>query len=203
MMRVEIYSDGACSKNPGPGAFATILKIIDDTDNEIKDKEIVYVNGFMNTTNNQMELSGVIKGLKLVGKLMREEGLSFDSIKVFSDSQYVTNAINKRWLYSWEKNDWKKWTGQPVKNENLWKELSGLLKQHKAKFIWIKGHDGHPENERCDKLAVEYYTNMIKDKNNQTNNDRFSNEDKNDRDTSKLYKALNELRILLDDEEEF
>lgn len=138
MKKINIYTDGACKNNPGPGGYGIILEY-----NDIK-KEIS--GGSRDTTNNIMELTAVIEALKALNQPCE--------VNLYSDSQYVCNAINKNWLNNWEKSNWKKADKKPVANRELWQQLSALLEMHKVNFIWIKGHAGHPENERCDKLAT-------------------------------------------------
>jgi ribonuclease HI len=132
---IYIYTDGACSGNPGPGGYGVILKF----GNHVKELS----DGFARTTNNRMELMAVIKGL---------ESLKYDgsSVVVVSDSKYVVEAVSQGWLFNWEKKGWKK-----VKNPDLWQQLLRLYRKHQVRFNWIRGHAGHPENERCDQLAVE------------------------------------------------
>lgn len=132
--RIYLYTDGASSGNPGPGGYGVVLKC----GNLRKEMS----GGFAKTTNNRMELLAVIKGLEAI-KLQRAE------VEVFSDSSYVVKAINEGWLKNWEKKGFVK-----VKNPDLWQRLLPLLKAHNVSFNWIKGHSGHPENERCDALAV-------------------------------------------------
>ncbi|MBA2422792.1 MAG: ribonuclease HI [Chitinophagales bacterium] len=131
---IYIYTDGACSGNPGRGGYGIILK----AGNLLKE----ISGGFAKTTNNRMELMAVIKGLEA----LKNEG---SKVVVVSDSKYVTEAINLRWLFNWEKKGWKK-----VKNPDLWQRLLQLYRKHDVKFEWVKGHASHPENERCDELAV-------------------------------------------------
>ena len=138
MKKINIYTDGACKNNPGPGGYGIILEY-----NDIK-KEIS--GGSHDTTNNIMELTAVIEALKALNQPCE--------VNLYSDSQYVCNAINKDWLNNWKKSNWKKADKKPVANKELWQQLSALLETHKVNFIWIKGHAGHPENERCDKLAT-------------------------------------------------
>ena len=135
--RVNIYTDGACSGNPGPGGWAAILEFGPHR------KEL---SGFMaGTTNNRMELLGVIKGF---------EALKFPcEVKVVSDSKYVVDAFREHWVDSWVKHDFRKADKKKVKNVDLWKRLLEAMKPHSVTFEWVKGHDGHPENERCDDLA--------------------------------------------------
>jgi ribonuclease HI len=132
---VNIYTDGAASGNPGPGGYGVIL-IWGKLRKELSA-------GFALTTNNRMELRAVIEGLKL----LRYEGCK---VTVFSDSRYVVDAINKGWLFDWEKKAFRK-----KKNEDLWIEFLREYRKHKVEFKWVKGHNDHPENERCDILAVE------------------------------------------------
>ena len=137
MEEVTIYTDGACSGNPGPGGWGTILMY-----NENK-KEIS--GGKDNTTNNVMELTAVIEGLKL---------LKFPcKVKLYSDSAYVVNSFNQKWIYGWLKNGWKNASKEPVKNKELWQELYELTKIHEVEFIKVKGHADNEYNNRCDELA--------------------------------------------------
>ena len=137
MEEVTIYTDWACSGNPGPGGWGTILMY-----NENK-KEIS--GGKDNTTNNVMELTAVIEGLKL---------LKFPcKVKLYSDSAYVVNAFNQKWIYGWLKNGWKNASKEPVKNKELWQELYELTKIHEVEFIKVKGHADNEYNNRCDELA--------------------------------------------------
>ena len=141
---LEIYTDGACRGNPGVGGWGAILKY----DNKIKE-----INGFSKeTTNNIMELSAVIKALKELNR-------SCDII-ITTDSNYVKDGITK-WIHNWKKNGWKTANKKPVKNKELWLELDDLVMQHKINWKWIKGHSGHPENERADQLANQAIDNHI------------------------------------------
>lgn len=135
---VYIFSDGACSGNPGPGGYGVILRC------DGREKELS--GGETDTTNNRMELSGVIAGL---------EALKYPC-KVFlqTDSRYVVDGIEKGWAKSWRRNNWIKSDKKPALNKDLWEKLLNLLEIHEVKFLWIKGHAGHEENERCDRLAV-------------------------------------------------
>lgn len=138
MKNVNIYTDGACSGNPGPGGYGVIMEC-DGIEREISGGE-----GF--TTNNRMELTAVLTGLEL---------LKFPcNVTIYSDSSYVVDAINKGWLKSWQKNNWVKGDKQPVKNPDLWEKLIKLMEGHSVKFVWVKGHASHPMNNRCDGLAV-------------------------------------------------
>lgn len=138
MKRIEMFTDGACSGNPGPGGWGAILKF-----NGIE-KELS--GGEHETTNNRMELIAVISGLKALKEPCE--------VELFTDSKYVCDSVIKGWVYSWKKNSWRKADKKPALNIDLWEELLVLLDTHKVTFNWIKGHNGHPENERCDKLAV-------------------------------------------------
>lgn len=136
--KVELYSDGACSGNPGPGGYGTIL-VCGDAEKE-------FSGGDPSTTNNRMELTGAIVGL---------EALKYPcEVTVYSDSKYLVDAINQKWVYSWQKNGWKKADRKPALNVDLWQKLLALLEKHSVTFVWVKGHNGHPYNERCDRLAV-------------------------------------------------
>lgn len=150
MRKVKLYTDGACENNPGKGGYGIILRTM--IKGQIYEKE--YSQGYEYTTNNRMELLGVIEGLKKL-KYPCE-------VRVYSDSTYVVNAINKGWLDSWQNNNWKNGT---VKNIDLWQELIPLLKEHKVEFFWIKGHSFNEFNNRCDELAVQarISNNLIKD----------------------------------------
>lgn len=141
--KVVLYSDGACSGNPGNGGYGTVLLF--KKDGVVHRKELS--GGYEHTTNNRMELLGVIKGLEA---LKRQSVVS-----VFTDSKYVVDAIEKNWLQSWKQKGWKNSQKKPVKNRDLWEMLDGLLNLHEVKFHWVKGHAGFEENERCDVLAVE------------------------------------------------
>lgn len=137
MEKVIIYTDGACSGNPGPGGWGTILMHHENK------KEIS--GGEKDTTNNVMELTAVIEGLK---------ALKFPcEVDLYSDSAYVVNAFEKGWIYNWVKNNWKTAGKEPVKNQELWQELYGLTKTHKVKFNKVKGHSDNEYNNRCDELA--------------------------------------------------
>ena len=143
---VIIYTDGACSGNPGPGGWGTILMYRD-----IK-KEL---NGCsLNTTNNVMEITAVIEGLKLLKEPC--------TVKIYSDSAYVVNAFNQHWIESWIKNNWQNSKKEPVKNKDLWLELYALVKEHKVQFIKVKGHSDNEFNNRCDELARKAIQNISK-----------------------------------------
>ena len=143
-VKVNIYTDGACSGNPGPGGFGTILVHIDE--NGIKhEKELSE--GYKNVTNNQMELMAVIAGLEALKKPC--------DVTLYSDSQYVVKAFNDKWIDGWIKRGWKNSDKKVVKNVELWQRLLKAKEQHNVEFIWVKGHAGHEYNERCDTLAVK------------------------------------------------
>ena len=145
-IKVQIYTDGACSGNPGPGGYGTILVHIDN--NGIKhEKELTE--GYKCVTNNQMELMAVIAGLEALKKPCE--------IILTSDSKYVVEAFEKKWIDGWIKRGWKTADKKPVKNVELWQRLLTALKPHKIDFVWVKGHAGHVYNERCDELAVTAY----------------------------------------------
>ncbi len=141
MKQIEIFTDGACSGNPGPGGWGAILRFLG------REKELS--GGSENTTNNRMELTACIEALKALKEPCE--------VVLTTDSQYVVNGIEKGWAKSWKENGWKKADKKPAQNPDLWDALLLLLSIHKVTFNWIKGHDGHPENERCDTLAVAYY----------------------------------------------
>lgn len=135
---ISIYTDGACSGNPGPGGYGVIIK---------KDEKVIELSqGYIRTTNNRMELLSVIKALEYIGDTQ-------DDIIVTSDSKYVTDAYNAHWIEGWKKKNFKN-----VKNLDLWQRLITLTDKYKPRFVWIKGHAGHKENERCDELAVKAYS---------------------------------------------
>ena len=138
MKKVEIFTDGACSGNPGPGGWGTILRY-----NSVE-KELS--GGEANTTNNRMELSAVIFALKALKEPCE--------VTLYSDSQYVCNALKLGWAKKWRANGWMRNKKDPALNPELWGELLDLCDKHKVEVIWVRGHAGHPENERCDRLAV-------------------------------------------------
>ena len=144
MEEVIIYTDGACSGNPCPGGWGSILMYQENR------KEIS--GGRKDTTNNVMELTAVIEALKL---------LKFKcKVRVYSDSAYVVNAFNQKWIYGWMKNGWKNASKEPVKNKELWEELYGLTKSHDVTFIKVKGHSDNEYNNRCDEMAREAITRL-------------------------------------------
>ena len=144
MRYVEIFTDGACSGNPGPGGWGAVLRYGD------KEKELC--GGEKNTTNNRMELTAVIKALSALKEPCQ--------VKLTTDSKYVVDSINLGWARSWQKNGWRKADKKPALNAELWEQLLSLLDIHTVEFVWVKGHAGHPENERCDALAVNFYKNL-------------------------------------------
>ena len=131
---IEIFTDGASSGNPGPGGYGAILR----SGSHIKELS----GGFRKTTNNRMELMAVISALEAIKKPNQQ-------ITIYSDSKYVIDAIEKKWVYNWMKKGFK-----DKKNKDLWLRLISVYSQHQIRFVWVKGHAGHPENERCDELAV-------------------------------------------------
>ncbi len=135
---IEIFTDGACSGNPGPGGWAAVLRF--------KGKEKELSGGEAETTNNRMELTACIEALSA----LKEEC----KVTLTTDSQYVVNGIEKGWARSWQKNGWRKADKKPALNPDLWERLLALCEKQSVTFCWIKGHNGHPENERCDFLAV-------------------------------------------------
>ncbi|XCP83403.1 ribonuclease HI [Roseburia hominis] len=143
-MKVRIYTDGAARGNPdGPGGYGTVLEYV-DSKGELHTKEISQ--GYQRTTNNRMELMAVIAGLEALNRPCQ--------VEIYSDSQYVVNAFNQHWLDSWIKKGWKRGKNEPVKNVDLWKRLLAARERHQTEFIWVKGHAGHRQNERCDALAT-------------------------------------------------
>ena len=140
---VEIYTDGACSGNPGPGGYGTILRFKDKV-GVYHEKELTA--GYKTTTNNRMELLAVIVGLEALKKPCK--------VKITSDSKYFIDAFEKKWIDNWQKNNWRTADKKPVKNVELWQRLLVAMKPHEFELVWVKGHNGHEFNERCDELAV-------------------------------------------------
>ncbi len=138
LSKVSLYTDGACSGNPGPGGWGAILRCM-GYEKELSGGEAV-------TTNNRMELTAVIRGLEALNRKC--------DVTIYSDSKYFVDAVEKGWAKSWQKNGWRKGSKEPAKNPDLWEALLFLLDKHEVKLVWVKGHAGHPENERCDKMAV-------------------------------------------------
>ena len=148
LRHVHLFTDGACSGNPGKGGWGFVLRDLQSQ----KEKE--GSGAEQETTNNRMELKAVIEGLKALSRPCR--------VSLYSDSKYVLNGL-KEWMPNWKKNNWRRKSGsrwEEVKNADLWKELDSLQSIHKILFHHIKGHSGHPENERCDQLAVSAYQNL-------------------------------------------
>lgn len=141
MKQIEIYTDGACSGNPGPGGWGAVL-VYNGNEKQLSGSE-------KNTTNNRMELTAVIMALNALNQPCE--------VKLTTDSKYVCDAVNKGWVYSWRKNGWRKGDKKPALNVDLWEELLSLLEKHEVQFIWVKGHNGHKYNEICDTLAVNEY----------------------------------------------
>lgn len=143
-MRVTIFTDGSARGNPdGPGGYGTILRYVDQS-GAVHERE--YFAGYKKTTNNRMELMAAIVGLESLTKPCE--------VELISDSKYVTDAFNQHWIDGWLKRGWKNSTNKPVKNIDLWKRLLAAKAGHNVTFTWVKGHQGHAENERCDKLAT-------------------------------------------------
>ena len=136
-MQVQIYTDGSARGNPdGPGGYGTVLHYT-DAKGELHVRE--YSQGYVRTTNNRMELEALNRPCE---------------VELYSDSQYLVNAFNQRWIENWQKKNWKRGKNEPVKNVDLWKRLLAAKAPHNVKFIWVRGHNGHPQNERCDALAT-------------------------------------------------
>lgn len=141
MKKVEIYTDGACSGNPGAGGWGAVL---------IYNGKMKEMSGSSEqTTNNRMELTAVIEALKALKEACE--------VTLTTDSKYVCDAVTKGWVYSWKRNGWRKGDKKPALNVDLWEELLPLLSIHMVEFVWVKGHNGHKYNERCDELAVNEY----------------------------------------------
>lgn len=141
MKELKIYTDGACSGNPGKGGYCAILIY--------NGKEKIVSGSELDTTNNRMELLAVIRGLQTLKVPC--------SVELFSDSQYVIDAFNKGWISNWQKNDWKTSSKTQVKNRDLWEELLRLLSIHLVRFVKVKGHSDNEYNNRCDQIAVSEY----------------------------------------------
>ncbi len=144
MKCVEIFTDGACSGNPGPGGWGAVLRY-----NGVE-KELS--GGEKETTNNRMELTAAICALKALKEPCK--------VTLTTDSKYLSDGITLGWAESWQKNGWRKADKKPALNVDLWEEILALFKKHDVTINWVKGHNGHPENERCDALAVAYYKNL-------------------------------------------
>ncbi len=143
-MKVTIYTDGSARGNPdGPGGYGTVIQFI-DSKGQLHERE--FSAGYKKTTNNRMELMAAITGLEALTKPCQ--------VELYSDSQYLVKAFNDHWINGWLKNNWKNSKKEPVKNIDLWKRLLEAMKPHEVNYIWVKGHAGHPGNERCDRLAT-------------------------------------------------
>lgn len=140
MKKVEIYTDGACRGNPGPGGWGAIL-VCGKAEKELS-------GGDAETTNNRMELMGAIAAFEALKEPC--------SVTFTSDSQYVINGLEKGWAVSWKKRGWKKSDGSAAQNPQLWDRLLAAIAPHEIKYVWVRGHNGHPYNERCDSLATSY-----------------------------------------------
>lgn len=138
LKKVDIFTDGACSGNPGPGGWGAILRY------GVHEKELS--GGEASTTNNRMELTAVIEALKILKEKCE--------VTIYTDSKYVADAFLQGWIWNWIKNGWRKADKKPVLNPELWQELIAEIRKHEYKIVWVKGHAGHPENERCDVLAT-------------------------------------------------
>lgn len=143
LSNVTIYSDGSSRGNPGPGGYGSVLHF-QDSSGALHVKELSQ--GFECTTNNRMELLGAIVAFEALKRPCR--------VKLVSDSQYLVNAFNQHWIEGWLKRGWKNAKNEPVKNVDLWKRLLKAIEPHQVTWVWVKGHAGHPENERCDELAT-------------------------------------------------
>lgn len=139
LKEVTIYTDGACSGNPGPGGYGVVMLY--------KDQRKELSAGFRDTTNNRMELLAAIVGLENLKEPCK--------ITLYTDSQYLVNAVEKGWAKKWRANGWMRNKKEPALNADLWQRILQLLDYHQVKFVWVRGHAGNPENERCDRLAVE------------------------------------------------
>lgn len=143
-MKVTLYTDGAARGNPdGPGGYGAVLRYV-DPQGKVHEKELSA--GYRRTTNNRMELMGAIAGLEALNRPCE--------VELYSDSRYLVDAFNQKWIDSWVKHNWVRPKTGPVKNVDLWKRLLEALKPHQVTFHWVRGHNGHPENERCDRLAT-------------------------------------------------
>ena len=144
MKSIEIFTDGACSGNPGPGGWGAVLRY------NGFEKELS--GGEKETTNNRMELTAAIMALKALKEPCK--------VTLTTDSKYLSDGIQKGWAKQWQKNGWRKADKKPALNVDLWEEILALFDKHEVKIVWVKGHNGHPENERCDALAVAYYKDL-------------------------------------------
>lgn len=145
MGKVFLYTDGAARGNPdGPGGYGAVLQYLD---NQGQLHEKTMSKGFVRTTNNRMELMAAIVGLEALNRPCE--------VDLYSDSKYLTDAFNQHWIDNWVKKNWQRGKSGPVKNIDLWKRLLKAMEHHKVTFHWVKGHAGHPQNERCDQLATQ------------------------------------------------
>lgn len=142
--QVDIYTDGSAKGNPGPGGYAAILRFYDSA-GRLHEKELSC--GYTYTTNNRMEMLGVISALESLKRPC--------SVVVHTDSQYIANAFNQHWVDKWQKNGWTTKGKKPVKNIDLWKRLLKASEMHNVKYVWVRGHAGNDLNERCDAIAVK------------------------------------------------
>ena len=143
-MKVEIYTDGAARGNPeGPGGYGTVLHYVDAA-GQVFEKELSQ--GYRKTTNNRMELMAAIAGIEALKKPC--------DIVLYSDSKYLVDAFNQNWVDTWQRENWRRGKKNEVKNQDLWKRLLAAIDTHNVEFVWVKGHNGHAFNERCDKLAT-------------------------------------------------
>ena len=144
MGTVRIFTDGSARGNPdGPGGYGVVLQYIDQK-GILHEKELSA--GYVRTTNNRMELMAAIAGLEALNRSCE--------VELYSDSKYLTDAFNQGWIDNWSRNNWKRGKSGPVKNIDLWKRMLAAMEPHHVTFRWVKGHAGHPENERCDRLAT-------------------------------------------------
>ena len=143
-MEVTIYTDGSARGNPnGPGGYGAVLHYV-DSKGTLHERELSQ--GYARTTNNLMELMAAIAGLEALVRPCQ--------VTLYSDSQYLVKAFNEHWIDGWQKKNWKRGKNDPVKNVDLWKRLLAAMEPHEVKFVWVKGHNGHEMNERCDQLAT-------------------------------------------------
>ena len=142
MKQVEVYTDGACSGNPGPGGWGAVLRY--RFDGKVYEKELS--GGDASTTNNRMELTAVIRGLQALKEPC--------TVELYSDSKYVIDALEKGWAWGWKKRGWVKSDKKPALNSDLWETLLTLIQKHDVHYHWVKGHAENPKNNRCDELAV-------------------------------------------------
>lgn len=143
-MLVKIYTDGSARGNPdGPGGYGTILHYV-DSKGTLHERE--FSQGYVKTTNNRMELMAAIVGIEALTKPCQ--------VELYSDSKYLTDAFNQKWIDGWIKKGWRRGKNEPVKNTDLWKRLLAAMQPHEVSFVWVKGHVGHEMNERCDRLAT-------------------------------------------------